>query len=152
MIKFYVDYQAVTPKPEVKTNGAVPLIGALASFQFHHATHERHTFTALDTERGLAFSQDYHKTEPGMAWHSHTWKHERDVENPGDIPSFDELERRAIETPGRCAECGGEIGIICVRADNTETCEECATPEILCRSCGKPSEDRSAMCLTCEPV
>jgi len=49
-----------------------------------------------------------------------------------------------------CAECGGAIETVHCRADGAEICEACAEPEVPCRSCDKPSEDRSGMCLTCE--
>lgn len=71
------------------------LLTALCEFQKSDATQELATFTALDPERGIAFSQEYRKTSPGMCWHGDMGKHERGIDNPGSTPSFNDLLTRA---------------------------------------------------------
>ncbi len=95
----FVDYKyakSVTPGEEPA------LLNALVRHQYNSATTSWQTFTALDPVSGYAYSQEYKieaeetDTEPRKVSWRPMGKHERGVENPKPIPSFDALLKQAM--------------------------------------------------------
>lgn len=96
-----------------KTVEAVSCLDAVCSHQFHNGDGINRVYTAMDRERGFAFSQTYRKLPEKKCTHGGMFKHERGQKNPDPLPSFSDLEKLiplCLSSPcdkSHCPRCGG---------------------------------------------